>query len=235
MDGVTIDNENNIITFAPDAEKTTYTISGFYKGQLRNTVKNTEFVLSNAYIENEKGISCIYGTAKTCISMAKNTTNYLICEGNDLTEFYSATVQVDKKNLEIGGSGTGYIVANETRTIKCDECKIKGSGNFYFEGNQNESAINCNTFLVEEEKTFNAYISNGKNGIKADEGISISSGTFYFCDNATAMKTDISEIVGENYKINLLNGTFYNHLNKEWVSCGEDCYTKTDSVTIEKI
>lgn len=75
--------------------------------------------------------------------------------------------------------------------IKSKKIVIKGSGNYYFSGTKDGSAINCNSFAVEENKhDFTIYCENSKNGIKADESIEISSGTFYFNNNNKDLKVD---------------------------------------------
>lgn len=231
MDGVTIDNTNHIITFAPAVEKTEYEISGYYKGQLKNTVKNTTFKLNNAYIENDNGVSVIYADIKTNVSFASETTSYLVMTGKN--DDYKAAYQVNKKNIEIGGSGTGYFVSTDTQVVKGDEIEVKGSGKFYFEGCSEESVINCNTFIVGEEKAFEMFVSNGKNGIKADEGIDISSGTFNFADNGTALKVDVSEDPQNDYKIVIDGGTFKSHLNDNWQSSAENCYEVYNGFEVE--
>ncbi|MBQ7157969.1 MAG: carbohydrate-binding domain-containing protein [Treponema sp.] len=202
---------NDTITFTPKKEGTEYTLSGYFNGQIVNKTKNTVFKLNNAFIENTSGAAAIYGEAKTEISAVKNTVNYLVSMGQSLSK--TAALQC-KKNLEIGGSGTLYAIGSTYHGVKADDVKIKGSGTFYLQGTQEGSALNCHSVLSEKEKSFKAYFINSKNGIKADNTISISSGTFYFYDNEIALKTDTSKEDPTNkHEIALLGGTIYTHGN----------------------
>ena len=80
--------------------------------------------------------------------------------------------------------------------IKASKIELKGSGTYTFDGGSDASAANCNKFIVEEEKSFTATFKDSKNGIKADETITIASGTFNFVNittskkKGTALKTD---------------------------------------------
>ncbi len=208
--GVTV--KNDTITFAPKKEGVTYTISGYFKGQLINKTKNTVLKFDNAYIENTEGLPAIYGDAKIEISTTQGSKNYILSSGNG-----EKTGAIHcKKNLELGGSGTMNVVGKVRHGIKGDDIKIKGSGTWYVQGAKNGSAINCRSFLSEREKSFKAYFVNSKNGIKADNTISISSGAFFIYDNETGFKTDTKKDDPANpHSIRLAGGVIHTAGNKE--------------------
>ena len=186
----TVTVKGNTITLAPAAEGVTYTLSGYFDGKIINKTKNTVIKLKGAYLENTNGEAALYGEAKTEVSTTKDTVNYIVSSGrsNDKT----AAVQC-KKNLVLGGSGTLYAVSSVYHGVKGDDVKIKGSGIFYLQGTDKGSALNCRSLTVEKEKSFKAYFLNSKNGVKADNTITISSGEFFFYNNETAFKTDMKK------------------------------------------
>lgn len=182
---VKITKDKIIITAKKEGAE--YFVSGYFKGQIVNKTRNTTIKLNGAFIENTSGEAAIYGEVKTEISTTGGTENYVVSSGKNASK--TAALQC-AKNLEIGGSGTLYIVGNVYHAVKADDVKMKGSGTFYLQGTDEGSGINGDSFLVEKDKTFKAYFVNSKNGIKADDTISISSGNFFFYDNKAALKTD---------------------------------------------
>ncbi|WP_407427288.1 carbohydrate-binding domain-containing protein [Treponema sp.] len=186
------------IIFEPQKEGVEYTINGYFKGQIINKTKNTVLKLNKVYLENSSGEPVIYGEAKTEISTTKDTKNYVVSSGNQdaLAKSKPAAIQC-KKNLELGGSGTLYIVGNVYHAVKADDVKLKGSGEFYFQGTKKGSCINCENLIVEKDKKFKAYLVNSKNAVKADFTIKIQSGSFYIWNNETAFKTDTKKDDGQ--------------------------------------
>ena len=180
----------NEIFIEPKSEDTTYIISGHFDGQIICKTKNTVLKLNNAYLENNLGKAAIYAEAKTEISTSKGSTNYVVSSGNPTSK--TAAIH-SKKNLVLGGSGTLYVKNESGHAVKADDIKMKGSGVFYLTASKKCSAINCESFTVEKDKTFSCYLRDSKNGIKADGTIRIASGIFYFENNETAMKTDTKE------------------------------------------
>ena len=173
------------IILAPKKEGIEYKVSGYFNGQIVNKTKNTVIRLENAFIENSSGEAAILGEAKTEISSAKGSTNYLVSSGKSAQK--TAALQC-KKNLEIGGSGTLYAVGNVYHAVKGDDVKLKGNGTFYFQGTKEGSAVNCENLITEKGKNFKAFLLNSKNGVKADFSVSIASGNFYLQGNKTSFK-----------------------------------------------
>lgn len=206
---------DGVITFAPAEEKTEYTISGTYTGQLKNTVKGTKITLNGFTITNDAA-PAIYGELKTEISAAEGTENFITGAGD--------AAFLCEKAIEIGGSGTVTIKGTEKHGVKGGDITVKGSGTYTVEGTADGSAINCNNFEVKEEKTFTLNIQNSKNGIKADETITIASGTFNITDCNTALKTDTSKDDDTvDHFIKLLGGTFTSNA-KKFYSTENDAY-----------
>ena len=205
MDYVTI--TAHTVTIAPHDENVTYTLRGYFNGQVVNKTKNTVLKLDGAYLENTSGKAAVRCTAKTEISTARDSVNYIVSRGRGFAK--TGAVQ-GKRGLILGGSGTLYVDGKICHGIEAEDVKMKGSGTFYIDGTRRGSAISCEAFEVEPEKTFSAYLINAKNGIKADGKIMIASGTFYLYDNGTALKTETS--TGANKKaraITLAGGTFH--------------------------
>lgn len=231
----TVSITKNTITLNPAKEESEYTISGYFAGQIINKKKGTVIKLDKAFIENTSGNAAIYGEAKTEISAAKDTVNYIVSSGTSKDK--TAALQC-KKNLVIGGSGTLYIDGKTYHAVKADDVKIKGSGTFYFEGTDKGSAVNCENFTVEKDKSFKAYFINSKNGVKADNTISISSGDLYFYNNKTALKTDTKKDNPEDakakYEITLAGGTIHIKSNKKLYSTEEDAYKVTGAKIVEE-
>ena len=224
---IKIDEENKTITLSPAEEKTEYTFTGNYSGQIINKTKNTVIILKGFNITNTEGKAAVYGEKKTEIKAEKDTENTIIVTGSGDGK---AALYIDGKNLEIGGSGKLTISSEKAHAVKADEIELKGSGTFIFDGGNKSSGINCNDFVVEAEKTFNATIKDSKNGIKADNSITIGSGTFIFEDiSETALKTTETKGETKQYTITLNGGSFtFTNCN---VIYATDTFTKSDSVT----
>ncbi len=188
MDFVTIDG--NEIIIAPTKEGLVYTLSGYHKGQVEVKTKDTVLKLSGAFIENTEGKAAIKATSKIEVSAASGTDNYLVSTGRN---FSRSAALSGKKSLVVGGSGRLFVSGNVCHGSESSGMKIKGSGEFYFQGTEKGSAISCETFEVEPEKTFTCFVLNSKNGIKADEKIHIKSGNFRLYNNGTALKTELSK------------------------------------------
>ena len=194
------------IVFAPKKEGVEYTISGYFNGQIVNKTKNTVLKLKGAYLENTAGEAAVYGEAKTEISTAKDTVNYIVSSGTNASKVAALH---GKKNLELGGSGTLYVAGGVYHGVKGDDVKLKGSGTFYLQGSSKGSALNCRSLVVEKDKAFTAYLVNSKNGVKADNTISVASGTFCLYNLGTAFKTDTkSEAPTAPHGITLSGGTY---------------------------
>ncbi|MBQ4378964.1 MAG: carbohydrate-binding domain-containing protein [Treponema sp.] len=174
------------IIIIPAEEGRTYELSGYFNGQIIVAAKNTELKLNGAYLENTSGREVIIAKAKTEISVVKDSTNYIVSRGRNLTK--KAAVEA-KKTLVLGGSGTLYVKGSVCHALEGEDVKIKGSGAFYFEGTGRGSALTCESLEVEDGKTFSAYFLNSKNGIKVDKSLSIKSGNFYIWSNKTPVKT----------------------------------------------
>lgn len=205
---VTKDEAAKTITFEPAKEKVEYTLSGRFEGQIINKTKNTVFILSGVSLSNTTGASAIYGELKTEIKAAENTVNTITVSGEAI-DSKSGALQCEK-TLEIGGSGTLTVTCENAHGVKASKIELKGSGTFTFDGGSDSSAANCNEFVVEADKTFTANFKDSKNGIKADETITIASGTFNF-ENITkaALKTDTSkDDATKEHFIKLDGGTF---------------------------
>lgn len=213
-------DEDGVITITNNTEtEVTYTISGYFKGQIHVTGEDVQIALKNAYLENE-GAPVILADLSTDISFKKDTVNYIVETGT--TEEKTGAIFSDSKKIKIGGKGTGYIVGNITNAIKADKVEFKGEGIYKLQGTSDGSAVNCNEFSVEADRTFTAYLLCSKNGIKADETITINSGTFNFINNKTALKTDTKEDDGADiHAITINGGTFTLSGNKT------DCSTDT--------
>lgn len=195
ISGGTYEENSGIITLTSSVEKTEYILSGYFKGQIVNNTKGTILTLKNAYIENTTGQPAIISTKKLEISAKADTQNYIISTGTNIdkigTVYCYDSAESKSKNLELGGKGVCYILGIY-HGVKADEVKAKGSGTYYITGTSKGSAISCNTFLIEEDKTLTLCLGNCKNGIKADDSVSIASGTIWFENILTAIKTDTS-------------------------------------------
>lgn len=185
-------------------------------------------ILKNANLKNTEGKAAIYGKLKTEIKAEKDTTNTITVTGAaDAT--YGKAALLCEKAIEIGGAGSVTISCENGHGVKGSKVELKGSGTFVF-GPAKDSAINCNDFEVKAEKTFTATLKDAKNGIKADNTISIASGTFKFENiKKVALKTDTSADDNEGetkeHKITLEGGSF------TFTKCGTIYSTETDGFT----
>lgn len=220
------------VTIAPKKEGVTYRISGYYSGQIINKTKNTVLKFNNAYIENTEGKSAVYGEAKTEISTAEGTTNWIISKG---TSDAKIAALHSKKDLEIGGSGTLYVSGFVRHGIKGDDVKLKGSGILYAQGAKNGSAINCRTLVCARDKTIRVYLINSKNAVKADNTIALESGTYYLYGNGTAFKTDTQKDDPKSpHFVKLSGGTFHSSKNGTFCSTEANGYTSKGAKIIEE-
>lgn len=197
----------NLITIFPSENAVTYTLSGYFCGQIIVSSKNTVLKLDNAYIENPFGKSAIKCKTKTEISSVGGSVNYIVSKGRSYERQGALHSQ---KGVVIGGSGTLYVKGNVCHAVEATDVKLKGSGNCFFEGSKKGSAICCENFFVDEDKNFSCYLLNSKNGIKADQTINIASGNFYIQGNSVALKTEnhMSQ-PKKNHFIKISGGNFY--------------------------
>jgi len=204
MDDVKI--SGNKITLSPHSEGTTYTISGYFDGQITVNTKNTILKLKDAYLENSSGKEAVIAKAKTEISTGKDSTNYIVSRGRGFSK--KAALEA-KRTLVFGGSGTLFVKGSVCHAVEAEDVKIKGSGVFYFEGTKRGSALTCQSLEVEKDKNFSAFFLNSKNGIKADQSILINSGNFHVYSNKFAFKTDTKDNAPKKtHSIKLLGGFF---------------------------
>ena len=230
----TVTVTKNKIVIKPASENVTYTISGYFNGQIVNKTKNTILKLKNAYIENTSGEPAIYGDAKTEISTTKDTSNYVVSSGKAKSGAKVSAIEC-RKNLVLGGSGKLSVKGTLYHAVKADDVKIKGSGVFFFEATDKGSCINCHSLAVEKDKTFAAYFLNSKNAVKADNTILIQSGDFFIYDNATAFKTDTKKDDPKNpHSVTLSGGTIRLRGNKSVCETEKDSYKVNGAVLIEE-
>lgn len=237
---ITISDDGKTITLQPEETDVEYTITGNFEGQIINKTKGTVIILNNAKLKNTEGKAVIYGALKTEIKIEKDSINSITVTGKDNTVYeegepdYSKAAVLCNKRIEIGGSGSCSISCEKGHGVKGDEIELKGKGNYVF-GPVKDSAINCNDFVVKAERSFTATFKEAKNGIKADNTISIASGTFNFGNiKKVALKTDTSadDAAGETkeHKITLKGGDF------TFTDCGKkyetekNCFTKSETV-----
>ena len=237
---ITISEDGKTIILTPAEEKVEYTITGDFEGQIINKTKGTVIVLKNANLKNTEGKAAIYGELKTEIKAEKDTTNTITVTGAaDAT--YGKAAFLCEKAIEIGGAGSVTISCENGHGVKGSKVELKGSGTFVFDGGSDSSAVNCNEFIVENDKdgkprTFTATFKDAKNGIKADETITIACGTFKFENiKKVALKTDTSaddaEGVIKEHKITLDGGSFTFTECKNKYDTEANGFTKSDSVT----
>ena len=227
---VTSDEAAKTITFEPAEEKVEYTLSGSFEGQIINKTKNTVFILSGVSLSNTNGLPAVYGELKTEIKAEKETENTISVPG-EVSDSKSGALQCDKA-LEIGGAGKLTVTCENAHGVKASKVELKGSGTFTFDGGADSSAVNCNEFIVDTEKTFTANFKDSKNGIKADETITIASGIFNFENiSKVALKTDKDKDDPEKaHFIQLDGGTFSFTKCKKTYETETDKFTKADAV-----
>lgn len=232
---ITVDEEAGTITLAPAVEGIEYTITGDFEGQIINKTKNTVITLDNANLKNTNGKAVIYGEAKIELKFKKDSTNTITVTGTDNTVYeegkpdFSKAAVLCEKAIEIGGDGSCTISCENGHGVKGKDVELKGKGNYVF-GPAKDSAINCNDFEVKADKTFTATFKDAKNGVKADNTITIASGTFIFENiKKVALKTDTSadDAAGETkeHKITLEGGTF------TFTECGSKYSTEEGAFT----
>ncbi len=186
-----------------------YTLTGTFDGQIINKTKATVLNLNGVTLTNTNA-PAIYGEKKIELSPKKKTTNTITVTG-DSTEKVAAVYC--KKAIEIGGSGTLNISGNIYHGVKGGDVKLKGSLTLKIDGIKSSpypdgSAINCETLLVEEEKTFTATLKNYKHAIKADKTIDIASGTFNVENVEVLMKTEtVTTDPDKEHHIKISGGT----------------------------
>ena len=115
-DSVTITKTKIIL--APKSENVTYTLSGYFDGQIIVNTKNTTLRLKNAYIENSSGKEAIVANAKTEISTVKDSTSYIVSKGRS---FSKKAALESKRSLIFGGSGTLFIKGFVCHAVEAEE------------------------------------------------------------------------------------------------------------------
>lgn len=204
-ESVTITKKEIIIQ--PKSEGQVYTISGYFCGQIKVASKKAVIKLNNAYLENTSGKPAILAKSKIEISSTQDSLNYIVSWGRSFLK--KGAIEAEK-DLVLGGSGSIFIKGSVCHAVEAEDVKIKGSGIFYLEGTKRGSALTCDKLEVEEGKTFSAYFLNSKNGIKAEESISIGSGNFHIYSNNVALKINGKKnLSDEKEKIRLPGGKFY--------------------------
>ena len=238
---ITINDAAKTITLEPplddgDETKAAYVITGSYEGQIINKVKGTKIVLSNATLTNKEGKPAIYGEKKTEIIVAGETANTITVTGEGADDKWGAVLC--EKGIEIGGPGKLTISNEKAHGVKGSKIELKGSGTYIFDGGSDSSAVKCNEFVVKNDKdgnprTFTATFKDSKNGIKADETITIACGNFKFENiSKVALKTDTSkDDATVEHKITLEGGSFTFTECKKKYDTETGGFTKSDSVT----
>ena len=242
---VSIDEEAKTITFEPAEEKVEYTLSGSFEGQIINKTKNTVFILNSVSLSNTDGLPAVYGEAKIEIKAGKDTENTITVSGTPADSKAKFGAILCEGAIEIGGSGKLSVTCEceKGHGIKASKIELKGSGTYTFDGGSDASAANCNKFIVEEEKSFTATFKDSKNGIKADETITIASGTFNFVNittskkKGTALKTDTTADDAKDGKepaehyIHLDGGSFtFTGCDAIYSTESDEYFTKASSV-----
>lgn len=184
LDGVTF--EKNTIIIAPLQENQTYTLTGYFNGQIISKTKNTILKLQNVFLENKREKPALKATEKAEISAVGGTKNYIRSWGRGFAK--NAALQA-RKSLVIGGSGILFVQGDLCHGVEADKLKIKGSGDFYIQGTKRGSAIRCKELTVEDDKSFKLWLLNSKNAVKSDDEITIKSGNFYLYDNDNSFVT----------------------------------------------
>ena len=229
-DGVKVSKDTIILS--PVEEGVEYTFSGYFCGQIVNTTKGTIIKLKDVYIENKDAKPAITSEAKLEISVAKGSENYIVSRGRS----YSRNAALrSKRALVLGGGGNLYVKGKIWHGAEAEDMKIKGSGNFYFEGTRKGSALKCDSLSVEEGKGFCAYFMNSKNGIKAERTVNLASGNFYFYNDGTGIKTATSEEKPDKaHAITLTGGYFYASGVKKPYSTDEGAFTNSGAHFVEE-
>lgn len=176
-----------------------YTLTGKFEGQIINLTSGSVLNLEGVELYNVDN-PAIYGKKRTDLSAKKGTDNKIIVTGStDASKQNKDGAVYCKKKVEIGGKGKLNIVSSMFHGIKAEKIQLKGGvaltittnkdgdGNYtYADG----SGINCKSFEIDTEKTFTVVFKGFKHGFKADDLISIKSGTFDFTGVEVPFKTD---------------------------------------------
>ena len=172
----------------------TYTISGYYNGLIKVTVDGCTLVLRNAYLEGDNGMAAIYYTPtekKTGVTIYAdaNTENFVTSSDTTGSKQNAASI-FSGRLLTFDGPGKLAVISGGQHAVKASGIKIKGSGDYYFKGSEEGSAINCNEYSHKEDIAAKVYLYSAKNGIKADKTIEILGGFYTLYSLKTGMKTD---------------------------------------------
>lgn len=202
------------ITIKSETEGVSYTISGYCNGQITVKTKNTRLILNNAFIENTRGKAAVKSTAKLIVEAAEGSRNFIVSSGRNFSK--SAALQ-SKQDLILDGSGELYVSGSTYHGAEAEDVLIKGKGPFFFQGSWKGSALSCESFSAQKVEDASCFFINSKNGIKAEQTIDISCGTFHFYNNTTALKTERSKNDGKKRGITLKGGQFHIHANSTLV------------------
>lgn len=188
-----------------------YTLSGDFAGQIISTIKGTVLKLNGVKLTN-KDAPVISAPLKIEIKTLKDTENTITTTGTKDENNKTGAITGEKK-VEIGGSGTLIVAGNIRHGIKGKEAELKGSGIITVSATDVGSAINCNIFTVEAlnsdgvPHSFTANLKDSANGVKADENIDISSGTFNLTNLETGFKTDAGGTINISLDVTYTNVT----------------------------
>lgn len=188
-----------------------YTLSGDFKGKIIATEVETVIKLNESKLSNVNDSVFQMGVIEGVLELSakENTTNIIEITGDyDEENKIGAITSTGKDSkVKIGGSGSLLVSGTVNCGIKSKKVEVKGSGTFTVSGAPKGSAINCNNFTVDPDRTFTLNLKDSKNGIKADKKINIQSGTFNLSNLETGFKTDAGG------KITIAEGVVVNYDN----------------------
>lgn len=193
-----------------------YTLSGDFEGMIIVMADDTVINLSGAKLSNSNA-PAINSEYKYEVSAKRDTENSVLVSG-DYDETNKTGAINGAKKIKIGGAGKLEVSGSVNHGIKSSKSiEVKGSGNFTISGSSEGSAINCNIFEVEPERTFYLTLKNSKNGIKADKYIAIESGTFILKNLTTGFKTDKGD--GEPHFVTIAEkvSVTYDNIKKKYI------------------
>ena len=217
--------KNKTITLS-ETEASEYTLSGNFEGQIVVKADDTVINLNNANLSNTDA-PVIISDFKFEVSAKKDSTNTITTTGNINSENKIGAVTGEKR-IKIGGGGTLDISCSVYHGVKSKKTvEVKGGGIFTISGTIEGSAINCDNFEVEADRTFTLNLKDSKNGVKADKNINILSGTFNLKNLKTGFKTDKFKDDGENHYINIEGAT----VDHSTITDTKFILTDTDPVT----
>ena len=217
--------KNKTITLS-ETEASEYTLSGNFEGQIVVKADDTVINLNNANLSNTDA-PVIISDFKFEVSAKKDSTNTITTTGNINSENKIGAVTGEKR-IKIGGGGTLDISCSVYHGVKSKKTvEVKGGGIFTISGTIEGSAINCDNFEVEADRTFTLNLKDSKNGVKADKNINILSGTFNLTNLKTGFKTDKFKDDGENHYINIEGAT----VDHSTITDTKFILTDTDPVT----